>query len=54
MNTLRLFPRESTNSRRGSDVPKGGESNGVASLKFAGWILKSPHGFEIEEERGEL
>jgi hypothetical protein len=35
MNTLRLFPCESTNSRHGSDVPEGGESNGVASLKFA-------------------
>jgi hypothetical protein len=37
MNTLRLFPHESTNSRRGSDVPEGGESNGMASLKFA-WL----------------
>jgi hypothetical protein len=47
-----MFPHESRNSRRGSDVPKGGESNGVASLKFHGWILSSPHGFEREEERG--
>jgi hypothetical protein len=35
MNTLRSFPRESTNSRRGSDVLEGGESNGMTSLKFA-------------------
>jgi hypothetical protein len=35
MSTLRLFPHESMNSRRGSDVPEGGESSGMASLKFA-------------------
>jgi hypothetical protein len=29
---LELFPSELTNSRRGSDVPKGGESNGFGNL----------------------
>jgi hypothetical protein len=35
MNTLRLFPHESTNSQQGSDVLEGGESNRMASLKFS-------------------
>jgi hypothetical protein len=37
---LELFPRKSTNSRRRSDVPKGGESNGVARFKFVWLILE--------------
>jgi hypothetical protein len=34
------FPRESRNSRRGSDVPRGRESKGVPSLKFPRSILE--------------
>jgi hypothetical protein len=51
MRYLELFLRESKNSRRGSDVPKGGESNGVARLKFPRSILEIPS--RIWERRGE-
>jgi hypothetical protein len=40
------------NSRRGSDVPEDGESNGVASLTFALMEVESPSRIEREEERG--
>jgi hypothetical protein len=49
---LELFPRESTNSGRGSDVPEGGESNGVARLKFLRLILEIPSRIERGGERG--
>jgi hypothetical protein len=40
------------NSRRGSDVPEDGESNGVASLTFALMEVESPSRIEREEEMG--
>jgi hypothetical protein len=50
MSTLRCFPHESMNSRRGSDVPEGGESSGVARLSFHGWFLNPPRG--LSKRRG--
>jgi hypothetical protein len=51
---LELFPRESTNSQRGSDVSEDGESNGVARLKFLQLILEIPLRIERGRERGEI
>jgi hypothetical protein len=52
MSTLKFFLCESTNSRRGSDVPEDGESSGWLVWSLHGWVWESPHGFEREEERG--
>jgi hypothetical protein len=52
MNTLRCFPRESTNFRRGSDVPEGGESNGVARFTLARLDFEIPTRVEQEEKGG--
>jgi hypothetical protein len=52
MNTLRCFPRESTNFRRGSDVPEGGESKGVARITFARLVFEIPTRIEQGEEGG--
>jgi hypothetical protein len=49
MNTLRCFPHESKNFRRGSDVPEDGESNGVARLTFSRLDFESPAQVEEEE-----
>jgi hypothetical protein len=54
MNTLSYFPRESTNFRRGSDVPEGGESNGVARFTFSRLDFESPTRVEQEEKRVRL
>jgi hypothetical protein len=45
------FPRELRNFRRGTDVPRGGESKGMPSLKFPRLILEIPS--RIWERRGE-
>jgi hypothetical protein len=50
MNTLRCFPRESMNFRRGLDVPEGGESNGVARLTFSWLVFEIPTRVEQEEK----
>jgi hypothetical protein len=52
MNTLKCFPRESTNFRRGSDVPEDGESNGVARLAISRLDFEIPA--RIEQEENEL
>jgi hypothetical protein len=52
MNTLRCFPRESTNFRRESDVPEGGESKGVAGITFAQLVFEIPTRMEQEEKGG--
>jgi hypothetical protein len=52
MKYLELFPRESKNSRRGSDVLKGGESNGVARFKILRLISETPSRI-LRERRGE-
>jgi hypothetical protein len=49
MNTLRSFPRESTNFRRGSDVPEDGESNGVARLTISRLDFEIPTWIEQDE-----
>jgi hypothetical protein len=51
MSTFKIFQRESTNSRRGSNVPGDGESNGVASSTFARIKVESPHRLR-ERRRG--
>jgi hypothetical protein len=40
------------NSRRGSDVSEGGESNGVARLTFSRLDFESPTRIEQEERGG--
>jgi hypothetical protein len=40
------------NSRRGSDVPEGGESSGVARLSFSWLIFESSTWIEQEERKG--
>jgi hypothetical protein len=52
MNTLRCFPRESTNFRRGSDVPEGGESKGVARNTSARLVFEIPTRIEQGEKGG--
>jgi hypothetical protein len=42
------------NFRRGSDVPEGGESSGVARLGFAPLDFESPTWIEGEERMGRL
>jgi hypothetical protein len=42
------------NFRRGSDVPEGGESSGVARLGFAWLDFESPSRIEGVERRGRL
>jgi hypothetical protein len=49
MNTLRCFPRESTNFRRGSDVPEGEETNGVARLALSRLDFVIPTRVEQED-----
>jgi hypothetical protein len=52
MNTLRCFPRESTNFRRGSDVSEGGESNEVARITYRRLDFEIPTRVEQEEKGG--
>jgi hypothetical protein len=52
MNTLRCFPRESMNFRRGSDVPEGGESQGVARNSFARLVFETATRIEQGGEEG--
>jgi hypothetical protein len=49
---LEKFPRESTNFRRGSDVPEDGESNGVARNTFPRLDFEIPTRVEQEGTRG--
>jgi hypothetical protein len=54
MSTLKRFLRELMNFRRGSDVPEGGESSGVARLGLARLDFESPSRIEGVERRGRL